>query len=623
MYKFLFKFLNKKKLKNMEMKKNDYAIGIDLGTTYSCVGVYKNNKAEIIANSIGERLTPSCVSFTSNGRLIGRAAKNMMIKNYNNTIYNVKRLIGRNFNDETVQNDIKLLPFKVEKDENSDKPVISVEINGENDKFYPQQISAMVLSYLKQTAEDYLGQEVKDAVITVPAYFNAYQKKATKEAGEIAGLNVLRIINEPTAAAIAYGFNNNENNKIILVFDLGGGTYDVSILKIQNNKFQVLAINGNTHLGGEDFDNELVKHYAKLFEKENGINILNNNRAKGRLKKECEQAKKDLSELKETTIFIDGIVEGKDLDYSINRADLNEICKDLFEKCIPPIEQALKDADLKVTEINEVVLVGGSSRIPKIHEMIKKYFGDKILSKKINPDEAVGLGATIQAAIIKKEISNDNIQITDINPLSIGISVYNKNEISNKLMSIIIPKNCNLPYKNSDIYYNSIDYQENISINVYQGENIYVKDNYYIGGFLLKNIRKALEGEVEITVSMYLDEDGILKVKAKEKDTKNKKGIMIENVINLTKQQIEKFKQIEHKLQYDNQLNDNITKMKDKFKKFLYTLKEYLNKNPKLKKNQINLTIKETEEFLKKDTITLNELKQKYNNLKKLLKVNN
>jgi len=536
----------------MEMKKNDYAIGIDLGTTYSCVGVYKNNRPEIITPSnTNSRLISSCVSFKGNEILIGNAAKNLMIQNPTKTIYNVKRLIGRNFYDKTVQNDIKVLPFKVEKDENSDIPMISVE--GIKDKFYPQQISSKILLYLKKAAEDYLGQEVKDAVITVPAYFNVYQKKATKEAGEIAGLNVLRIINEPTAAAIAYGFNNNENNKIILIFDLGGGTYDVSILKIQNNKFQVLAINGNTHLGGEDFDNELVKYYAKEFEKENGINILNNNRAKGRLKKACEQAKIDLSESKETTIFIDYIAERIDLNYIINRADLNEICKDLFKKIIPPIEQALKDADLKTTDINDVVLVGGSSRIPKIQEMIKNYFGGKILSKKINPDEAVGLGATIQAAIIKKEISNNNIQITDINPISIGTNIKNNQNPSMSIMSIIIPKNHILPCTIKSNYYTISEFQKRVKIYIYQGENKYVEDNIFIGGFKL-NIIKPKKEEIKIIITMELDENGILKVEAEEENSNNIKNIIIEDVLNLTKEQIEQFKEKEVFLQYNNSI---------------------------------------------------------------------
>ena len=581
--------------------------------------VYKNNKVEIIPNSNGFRLTPSCVSFRKNERLIGRAAKNIITQNPENTIYDVKRLIGRNFSDKTVQNDIKLWPFKVEKDENSDKPIISVEINGQPQKLYPQQISAMVLSDLKKTAEDYLGEEVKDAVITVPAYFNAYQKKATKEAGEIAGLNVLKIINEPTAAAIAYGFNNNENNKIILVFDLGGGTYDVSILKIQNNKFQVLAINGNTHLGGEDFDNELVKYYAKEFEKDNGINIYNNMKAKGRLKKECERVKIELSELMETTISIEYIVEGKDLDYTINRADLNEICKDLFIKIIPPIEQALKDADLKATDINDVVLVGGSSRIPKIQEMIKNYFGNKILSKKINPDEAVGLGATIQAAIIKKEISNNNIQITDVNPISIGTNIKNNQNPSMSIMSIIIPKNHILPCTIKSNYYTISEFQKRVKIDIYQGENKYVEDNIFIGGFKL-NIIEPKKEEIKIIITMELDENGILKVEAKEENPKkNIKNIIIEDVLNLTKEQIEQFKEKEVFLQYNNQLNKNIIKLKDNLKQFIYKQIEIANEYPLNKKKFILQILEKTKNWLKNDNIKDYEIKQKINDLKSLI----
>ena len=558
------------------MEKDNYAIGIDLGTIYSCVGVFQNDKIEIIANSNGKRLTPSCVSFRGNERLIGNAAKNIIIQNPINTIYDVKRLIGRNYSEESVQNDIKLWPFKVEKEEKSDKPIISIEINGKTEKFYPQQISAMVLADLKNTAEDYLGEKVKDAVITVPAYFNAYQKKATKEAGEIAGLNVLRIINEPTAAAIAYGYNHNEN-KIILVFDLGGGTYDVSILKIDNKKFQVLSINGDTHLGGEDFDNLLVEYFANKFKEQKGINIMNNMRAKGRLKKECERAKIDLSNSLETTINIDCIANGEDLNFKIYRADFEKICKNLFEKCIPPIEQALKDANLNKNDIDEIVLVGGSSRIPKIQQMIEKYFGKDIvnkfktkISKRINPDEAVASGASIQAAIIKEKKFKNEIQITDINPLSLGTNIVNKENPSMQLMSIIIPKNHELPCKNKENYFTTSEYQKSVAIYVYQGENEYVKDNIFIGGFEL-NIMNPQKEKIKIIVTMELDENGILKVEAEQENSNNKKEILIDDVLNLTNKQIEKFKNIEKQFQNNNQLNlKNIKLKNDKKEKELY-----------------------------------------------------
>ena len=603
----------------METNKNDYIIGIDLGTTYSCVGVYKNDKIEIIPNSNGFRLTPSCVSFRKKERLIGRAAKNIIAQNPENTIYDIKRLIGRNFSEESVQNDIKLWPFKVEKDEDSDKPMISVTINDELEKFYPQQISAMILSDLKKTAEDFIGNEVKDAVITVPAYFNAYQKKATKEAGEIAGLNVIKLINEPTAAAIAYGLNNYEENKIILVFDLGGGTYDVSILKIANNKFQVLAINGDTHLGGEDFDNELVKYLAKQFENEYGINIMNNNRAKGRLKKECEKAKIDLSNSKETTIYIDCIVEGIDLNYNMNRADLEEICKDLFQKCIPPIKEALKDADLKVDDINEVVLVGGSSRIPKIQQLIEDFFGKKILSKKINPDEVVAEGATIQAAIINKEKLKGNFLITDINPFSLGTNVRNKQYPSMSIMSIIIHKNQPLPCKIKQNYFTISGYQKRVKIDIYQGENKYVKDNIYIGGFKLKIIKPQIY-QIKINVTMELDENGILKVEAEEEEnSNNKKEIIIEDVFNLTKEQIEKFKQKELFFQKNNQINKNITILKNKLKQFIYKQKEIANQYTLEKKNYIFQVLENAKIWLNNDNIKDYEINKKIVDLQTLI----
>ncbi len=418
-------------------EESDVIIGIDLGTTFSCVGVWKNNKIEIVPNSSGKRLTPSYVYFDNQKRLIGDPAKNKIAKNAEKTVYDVKRLIGRNYSDPHVQNDMKLWPFKVEKDENIDKPLISIELNGKPEKFYPQQISAMILSDLKNSAEEFLGKKIKNAIITVPAYFNEGQRKATKEAGEIAGLNVVRIINEPTAAALAYGFNNQfDDVKTILVFDLGGGTFDVSILKLEKSEFKVLSINGNTHLGGEDFDNRLVKYCADKFEEENNINIMNNQKALRLLKKYCEQVKIELSNNLEANIDIDRLAEGYDFELNIHRTDFEDCCKDLFDKCFPPITQALEDANLQKEDIDEIVLVGGSTRIPKIQEKLKEYFNGKELSKKINSDEAVAEGATIQAQLIKDGKINDTIKFIDINPISLEI----------EKMTIMIPKNTPIPF---------------------------------------------------------------------------------------------------------------------------------------------------------------------------------
>ena len=374
------------------------AIGIDLGTTYSCVGVYNNNKVEIIPNEMGMNTTPSVVSFEGKERLIGQAAKDKITQNYKNTIYDAKRLIGRRYTDKTVKEDMKKWPFKIEKDENSDRPVIVVEYLNEIKKFFPEEISSMVLGKMKKIAEDYLSTSITDAIITVPAYFNDSQRQSTKDAGRIAGLNVMRIINEPTAAAIAYGLDNkSDNEKTVLVFDLGGGTFDVSILVLNEETFEVKSTSGNTHLGGEDFDNRLMQFCIEKFKEETDVNIELNQKALRRLKQYCENAKRALSSAIETTIEIENLAKNEDLNVTITRIEFEEKCKDLFEKCFESIKQAMEEAGLSKNEIDDIVLVGGSSRIPKIQEMIKQFFNGKELCKSINPDEAVAYGAAYQA----------------------------------------------------------------------------------------------------------------------------------------------------------------------------------------------------------------------------------
>ena len=374
------------------------AIGIDLGTTYSCVGVYNNNKVEIIPNEMGMNTTPSVVSFEGKERLIGQAAKDKITQNYKNTIYDAKRLIGRRYTDKTVKEDMKKWPFKIEKDENSDRPLIVVEYLNEIKKFFPEEISSMVLGKMKKIAEDYLSTSITDAIITVPAYFNDSQRQSTKDAGRIAGLNVMRIINEPTAAAIAYGLDNkSDNEKTVLVFDLGGGTFDVSILVLNEETFEVKSTSGNTHLGGEDFDNRLMQFCIEKFKEETDVNIELNQKALRRLKQYCENAKRALSSAIETTIEIENLAKNEDLNVTITRIEFEEKCKDLFEKCFESIKQAMEEAGLSKNEIDDIVLVGGSSRIPKIQEMIKQFFNGKELCKSINPDEAVAYGAAYQA----------------------------------------------------------------------------------------------------------------------------------------------------------------------------------------------------------------------------------
>ena len=528
------------------MDKDEYVLGIDLGTTYTCVGVMRNDKIEIIPNQLGNRLTPSWVSFTEKETLIGYAAKNKSISNLKNTIYCVKRIIGRNFSDPIVQNDIKLFPFKVIKNSKTDKPLIQIaNKNGKKD-YYPEQISSMILKHVKKYSEEFLGKKVNKAVISVPAYFNESQKKATKVAGEIAGLNVIRIINEPTAGAIAYGYGiNNKINekKNILVFDLGGGTYDISILKLEKNKFTVLSINGDTHLGGEDFDNKLLDFCVEEFKKETEVDIKNHKnseKALRRLKNACEKAKEELSESKSIDFEIESLIDGIDFNIKLNRADLEYSCHTLFEKLIPPIKEALKDAKLNKENIDDIILVGGSSRIPKIQEMLMKFFNKKNLNKTVNLDEIVAEGAAMQAYILK---GNLNLNIININPISLGVK-SDTNEIEN-VMSIIIPKNTQLPCKLSQIYKNKSKNQKNALFEVYQGENKMAVDNYYLDSFRIYGLRSALPGEIEFDVKMELDENGILKVSAKEIEGSHYDEIEIEGVNDLTKEQIEFFRKQE------------------------------------------------------------------------------
>ena len=495
---------------------DELAIGIDLGTTYSCIGVWRNGKVDIIPNDVGAYTTPSVVSFTKVERLIGEAAKNQITKNYQNTIYDAKRLIGRRFNDPVVQHDIKLWPFKVEKDPKSERPLIVVDYKNEKRKFLAEEISGMILSKLKKCASDFLGFEVNDAVVTVPAYFNDSQRQATKDAGKIGGLNVMRIINEPTAAAVAYGLDNkykNERiNKNILIFDLGGGTFDVSVLSLDDNLFEVRSTRGDTHLGGEDFDNILMKHCIQEFKQHKGIDISNNQKALRRLKIACEKCKRDLSSSNQASIDIDSLSEGEDFQITILRPEFEDMCKDIFQKCIQPMTDALSDAKLKKSQISEVVLVGGSTRIPKVQKLVQDYFDGKELNKTLNPDQAVAYGAALQAAVINnvEEDGLDRLILLDVTPLSLGV------EIVGGKMSTIIKRNTTIPCKNSGIYYTVKDYQERVRIKVFQGEREFTKDNHFLGEFTISNIRKDLAGKVQIEAIFELDINNILKVTAIE-----------------------------------------------------------------------------------------------------------
>ena len=513
------------------------SIGIDLGTTYSCVGVWQNDKVEIVANDQGINTTPSYVAFTEEERLIGDAAKNQVARNPTNTVFDAKRLIGRKFNDESVQADIKLWPFKVVSGP-AEKPLIQVEYQGEQKKFQAEEISSMVLIKMKEIAETYLGKPVKNAVITVPAYFNDSQRQSTKDAGVISGLNVQRIINEPTAAAIAYGLDkSDQGQRNVLIFDLGGGTFDVSLLSIEEGIFEVKATNGHTHLGGEDFDNILVEYCMKEFKKSSGIDITGNARAMRRLRTQCEKTKRILSAAHQSEVYCETLADGEDFNTTISRAKFEELCLPHFRKCMPPVESVLKDANIGKGQIHEIVLVGGSTRIPKIQSMLQDFFNGKQLNRSINPDEAVAYGATVQAAILSGE-GNETVKdllLLDVAALSQGI------ETSGSVMSVIIPRNTTIPTIKTQTFTTSDDRQDAVDIKIYEGERQMSKDNHLLGNFRLNGIPPAPRGTPQIEVTFDIDANGILNVSAQDKVTGKTEKITITNDSGrLTSDEIEK-----------------------------------------------------------------------------------
>ncbi|XP_027351470.1 heat shock cognate 70 kDa protein-like [Abrus precatorius] len=507
-------------------KYEGHAVGIDLGTTYSCVAIWQdqNNRAEIVHNEQGNRTTPSSVAFTSTHRLIGDAAKNQAASNPSNTVFDAKRLIGRKYSDPVIQNDVKLWPFNVIAGKD-DKPMIVVKYKGEEKELAAEEISAMILSKMREIAEAFLGSPVKNAVVTVPAYFNDSQRKATKDAGAIAGLNVMRIINEPTAAALAYGLQKKGSfvvKRNVFIFDLGGGTFDVSLLTIKNETFEVKATAGDTHLGGEDFDNRMVNHFVQEFRTKNKVDISGNPRALRRLRTACEKAKRTLSFDTETTIDVDSISVGLDLCFPLSRARFEELNMDLFRKCMDTVEKCLNDAEMDKSEVHEVVLVGGSSRIPKVQKLLQDFFSGKDLCKGINPDEAVAYGAAVQAAMLGEGINLlHNLVLMDVTPLSLGIST------KGDLMSVVIPRNTTIPTKKKEVYLTAADFQSGVSISVYEGERTRASDNNLLGLFNL-SVSLAPRG-LPLKVSFSIDANSILNVSAKEETSGNKKDITIKN----------------------------------------------------------------------------------------------
>ena len=513
------------------------AIGIDLGTTYSCVATYESS-VEIIANEQGNRVTPSFVAFTSEERLIGDAAKNQAALNPKNTVFDAKRLIGRRFDDEAVQDDMKNWPFKVI--DVAGSPMIEVEYLGENKSFSPQEISAMVLTKMKEIAEAKIGKKVEKAVITVPAYFNDAQRQATKDAGAISGLNVLRIINEPTAAAIAYGLGagKSEKERHVLIFDLGGGTFDVSLLQIAGGVFTVKATSGNTHLGGQDFDTNLLEHFKTEFKKKTGSDISNDARALRRLRTAAERAKRTLSSVTQTTVEVDSLFDGEDFESSLTRARFEDLNAALFKSTLTPVEQVLKDAKLAKSQVDEVVLVGGSTRIPKVQKLLSDFFEGKQLEKSINPDEAVAYGAAVQGAILTGQSTSDetkDLLLLDVAPLSLGVGMQGD------IFGIVVPRNTTVPTIKRRTFTTVGDNQTSVQFPIYQGERVNCKENTLLGEFDLKGVPPMPAGEPVLEAIFEVDANGILKVTAVEKSTGKSSNITISNAVGrLSSDDIEK-----------------------------------------------------------------------------------